>query len=96
MERACPRTQGLPAWAHRSAHQVPGAQACDADHASLSIGRQGREERFGGRLQMPGQQDRTGLLQDAHVAGARVQVNAPGAWLWRGVEAPEGSASAGR
>jgi hypothetical protein len=42
---------------------------------------------------MPVQQDLTGLMQDANVVGARVQVNATVERMWLGVKAPEVSSS---
>jgi hypothetical protein len=93
MERAGPRTKGIPSWAHRSARQVPGEHAFDADHEIRSIGRHGLEERFGGRLQMPVQQDLTGLIQDANIEGVRVQVHATVELRLLGIEAPEVSSS---
>jgi hypothetical protein len=44
---------------------------------------------------MPVPQDRTGLSHDANLEGARVQVNATGELMGRGVQSPEVSSSVG-
>jgi hypothetical protein len=84
---------GYPLLGAKVGQPVPGEHAFDADHESLSRGRHGLEERFGGRLQMAMPQDLTGLIHDANVDGAGVPVNATGELLWLGGESPEVSSS---
>jgi hypothetical protein len=45
IERARPRTTGLPSWAQRAASQVPGEQAFDGDDEIIALRRSGLEER---------------------------------------------------
>jgi hypothetical protein len=47
LSRAWPRTQGIPSAAPRSASQIPGAHALDADHDILAEGLQRVEKCLG-------------------------------------------------
>jgi hypothetical protein len=79
----------MPSWAQRSASQVPGEDAFDTDNKIFPVGRNGVEERFGGGLHIPVEQNIPLLVQDAEIHGARVQVDATVKFVWFGVEAPE-------
>jgi hypothetical protein len=57
MERAWPKTKGIPSWVHRSASQVPGEETFDADDEILSIGRHRLEKRLGRCPHMPVEPD---------------------------------------
>jgi hypothetical protein len=93
MSRAWPRTKGRPSWAQRSASQVPGEEAFDADDKLFAVGGDRLEKRLRCRFHLPVPQDLAGLVQEADVHGAGVPVNpAVTSVLW-GVEAPEVSSS---
>jgi hypothetical protein len=83
----------MPSWAQRSASQVPGEEALDTDDEIFPVGRNGFEERFGGGLHMPVEQDLPLLVQDTEIHGARVQVDATVKLVWFGVESHEVSSS---
>jgi hypothetical protein len=85
MSRAGPRTKGIPSWAQRSASQVPGDQAFDADDHSLPVGGNGLEKGFGCCLPMPVQEGLALLVKEAPVHGPSVQVDATVKLVWRGV-----------
>jgi hypothetical protein len=93
MERAWPRTKGRPSWAQRSASQVPGEEACDADDKIFALRGECLEKRLGSRFHMPVQQDLAGLVQHAELHGARVQVDPTVPLVRLGVEAPEVASS---
>jgi hypothetical protein len=57
MYRAWPKTKGIPSWVQRSASQVPGEEAFDADHEILSIGRNRLEKRLGCCPHLPVEHD---------------------------------------
>jgi hypothetical protein len=46
MERACPKTKGIPSCAQRSASQVPGEDTLDGDDQLLTIGGDSLKECF--------------------------------------------------
>jgi hypothetical protein len=93
IERAWPRTQGIPSWAQRSASQVPGEEAFDADDEILPVGRHALEEWLGRRLQLAVDEDLSSLVQDAEVQRASMQVDATIILMWLGVEPHEVSSS---
>ena len=72
MERAWPRTKGIPSWAQRSASQYQVKSPFDADDEILPVRRHGLEKRLGGRLHIAVQHDLAVLVQDAEVHGAGV------------------------
>jgi hypothetical protein len=93
MESAWPRTKGIPSWAQRSASQVPGEDAFDANHHVLPVGGNSLEKGPRCCLQIPMQKDLAILIQDADVHGPGMQVNATVEFGLFGVESPEGSSS---
>jgi hypothetical protein len=93
IERAWPRTKGMSSQAQRSASQVPGEEAFHADDEILPVGGNGLQKWFRCRFHMPVKEDLAGLVQDAEVHGAGVQVDPAVTLVWLGVEAPEVSSS---
>jgi hypothetical protein len=85
MERAWPRTTGLPSWAQRAASPVPGAQAVDADDHLLPVWGNGLETGVGGGLPLPVQAALARLVKEAQVHGPSVPVEAPVTRAWLGV-----------
>ena len=83
----------MPSWAQRSASQVPGEEAFNADDDVLPVGRDGPEKGFGGRFHMPVEKDRPLLAPAPDVQGAGMQVDATIKLVRLGVEAPEVSSS---
>jgi hypothetical protein len=93
MSRAWPKTKGSPAGVQRSASQVPGEAAFDADHHLLSRGDKRLETRFGCCPHMPVEHDLSILVYEAEVQGPGVQVDATVARVLCGVESPEVSSA---
>jgi hypothetical protein len=91
--RACPRTQGIPCRAHRSASQVPRAETCHATDEVLLIRSDGLEKRFGSGLPMAVPYDLPVLLQETTVHGAGVPVDATITLVRLRVKSPEVSSS---
>src|SRR5215211_7087561 len=85
----------MPSGAQRSASQVPGEEAFDADHQVLPVGCNRLETWSRCCLHIPMPQDLPRLIQDAEVQGPGVQVDATGKLVWLGVESPEVSSSVG-
>ncbi len=83
----------MPSRAQRSASQVAGAEAFDADDDILLVGGHSLQKRFRPCLHMPVEQDLSILVQDAEIHGTSVQVNATVKLVRLGVESPEGSSS---
>jgi hypothetical protein len=93
MERAGPRTTGIPSGAQRSASQVPDAQAFDRDDTVGPRGGNGPQKRLRAGLQVSRPQALAVLVEDADRHGPGVPVEATVKLLWRGVEAPEVSSA---
>jgi hypothetical protein len=91
--RAWPQTQGIPSWVQRSARQVPGEEALDADHQVFAVGGNRLQKRCGPCRHMAVPHDRTVLSQDAALHGAGVPVDPAVKRVWLGVESPEVSSS---
>jgi hypothetical protein len=72
---------------------LPGKEAFDADDEILAVGSERFEKRLGRRFHLPVQQDLAGLVQDAEVHGAGVQVDPAVEVVLLGVEAHEVSSS---
>src|ERR671919_1621145 len=89
IERACPRTNGSPSWAHRSASQVPGEETFNRDHHLFTRGGNGLEPRLRGGGQIAMHHEVTILVQEAHVQAPGMQVDAAVKLVWLGVESPE-------
>jgi hypothetical protein len=89
IERACPRTKGSPSWAPRSASQLPGEEAFDADDEILPVGRKALEEWLGRRLQIAVDEDLSSLVQDAEGHRASMPAEATIIVMWLGVEPHE-------
>ena len=83
----------MPSWAQRSASQVPGEEAFDANHHVLPGGGNRLEKGARGCLHLPMQEDLSLLSQDADVHGPGMQVNATVEFVLFGVESPEVSSS---
>jgi hypothetical protein len=71
----------------------PGEDTFEADHESLSIGRNCLKERFRRCLHIPVQYDLTGLIQETERHGSCVQVEATIKLVLLGVTSPEVSSS---
>src|SRR5919106_2778212 len=95
IERACPRTNGSPSWAHRSARQVLGEETFNRDHHLFTRGGHGLEQRLRAGGPMAMHHDLTVVVQNTDVHGASMQVNAAVTWVLLGGEAHEVSSSAG-
>jgi hypothetical protein len=93
MERARPRTQGIPSRAHRSASQGPRADPFRANDEVLLIRREGLENRCGSGLHRAVPHDLPAPLQDSEVHGAGVQGNATLKLVRLSVESPAVSSS---
>jgi hypothetical protein len=93
MERACPRTKGLPGSAQRSASQVPGKQAFGRQDELLAVGGNGLEKRLWGGGHVPVQQRCTRLVEEANVHGAGVESETTVTWVLCGVEPHKVSSS---
>ena len=93
MERAWPRTQASPARAQRSASQVPGEEAGDADDEIRPIGGHGLQPWVGGRLPLSGLTDRSLVVQEANRQAAGVAIAAPITRVGRRGESPEVSSA---
>jgi hypothetical protein len=93
MYRAWPKTKGIPSWVQRSASQVPGEDALDADNQVFAVGGNSFQKRFGPCLHIPVQHDLTVLIQDAEIHGAGVQVDPAVKLVLLGVESHEVSSS---
>jgi hypothetical protein len=83
----------MPSWAQRSASQVPGEDAFDANHQVLPVGCNSLEKGLRCCLHIPMQKDLSILIQDADVHGPGMQVNATVEFVLCGVESPEVSSS---
>ena len=79
--------------APRSARQVPGEEAFDADDEVFPVGGNGLEKGRGGGLHLAVPHDLPGLIQATEVQGAGGPVDAAVNLVRRGVEAPGGSSS---
>ena len=66
----------------------PGAETLDGHHATVSRGRNGREEGFRSRFPVAVQQDFTLLTHDTDVHGTGMQVDTAVKWVLGGGEAP--------
>jgi hypothetical protein len=77
----------------RSARQVPGEEALDADHQVFAVGGNRLQTRCGPCRQMAVPHDRTVLSQDAALHGAGVPVDPAVKRVWWGVASPEVSSS---
>jgi hypothetical protein len=86
----------MPAWAQRSARQVPGEEALDAADKICAVRGDRLENRLGSRLPRPVQQELAGWGQHAEGHGARVPVEPPVTGVRRGVEAPEVASASSR
>src|SRR5919106_6881417 len=93
MYRAWPKTKGIPSWVHRSASQVPGEEACDADDDILAIGRNRLETRLGCCPHIPVEYDLSILVYNTARHRPGVQVDATVKLGRLGVESPEVSSS---
>ena len=69
---------------------VPGKQTCGCQDDRRTGGSDGRAQRLGGRCQVPVHQRCTGLVEDAHVHGAGVEIDTTGKRGWGGVASPCG------
>jgi hypothetical protein len=83
----------MPSWAQRSASQVPGEEAFDADDKIFAVGSDRLEKRLWAGFHVPVKQDLAGLVQDAKVHGASVQVDPTVKSVLLGVKAHEVSSS---
>jgi hypothetical protein len=61
---------------------IPGEDALDTDNKIFPVGRNGFEERFGGRFHIPVEQHIPLLVQNEEIHGARVQVDATVKFVW--------------
>jgi hypothetical protein len=93
MESVWPRTKAIPSRAQRSASQVPGDEAFDADDEILPIGGNGFQKWFGCRLHMPGLKDLSLLVQDAEIHASGVEIDATITLVLLGVASHEVSSS---
>jgi hypothetical protein len=93
MERAWPRTKGIPSRAQRSASQVPGEEAFDADDEILPVGGNGFQKGVGGRLHIPVLTDLSILVQNAEIHASGVEIDATIKLVLLGVESHEVSSS---
>jgi len=93
MESAWPRTKGRPSRAQRSASQVPGAEAFNADDKSLPVGGNGLQKWVGGRLHIPVLTDLSILVQNAEIQASGVEIDATIKLVLLGVESHEVSSS---
>jgi hypothetical protein len=88
MSRAGPRTQGRPSSAQRSASQVPGEQACNADHDIRAEGLPCVEKRLGMGAHVFVHAHLTMGIEDAAVQPVHVQVDATVQRVRSRVESP--------
>jgi hypothetical protein len=93
MERAWPRTKGIPSRAHKAASQVPGEEAFDGDDHRLPIRRNGPQQGLGACRHMAMPQDLAVLAEETHVHTASMQINAAIRLVLPGVESHEVSSS---
>jgi hypothetical protein len=88
-----PQHAGEPLWGPEISQPRPSEEALDGHHQSVTIGRNGLEERFGSGLHVPVEQDLSRLVQDAEVHGAGRQVDTTIKLVRLGVESHEVSSS---
>jgi hypothetical protein len=85
MYSAWPRTKGICSRAQRSASQVPGEDALDADDQVLPVGCDRAEEGPRVTADVLIEEDLAGLVEDAEIHGAGVQVNPTVVFVLAGV-----------
>jgi hypothetical protein len=83
----------MPACVQRSASQVPGEEAFDADHQTRARGRNRLAKRCRRGLHMPVQHALAVLIQDTEIHGSCMQVDATIELVLLGVESHEVSSS---
>jgi hypothetical protein len=93
IESAWPRTKGIPSRAHRSASQVPGQDAFDADDQICPVGGNGFEKWFWASGHVAVEQHLSLLVQDTQVHAPGVQVDPTIKLVLLGVESHEVSSS---
>ena len=76
IERACPKTQGIPSRAQQVRQPVPGKETCDGDDQRLTGGGNRLEEQLRAGLHGAMQPDLAILAEETHVHAACVQSNA--------------------
>jgi hypothetical protein len=74
---------------------IPGKEACDRHHETLTGGRDGLEKRFRGRLHILVQHNFPVVVHDTDVHTPGMQVDPAVQWVRIGVESPEVSSSFG-
>ena len=95
IERAGPRPKGIPAWAQRSARQVPGQETLDGHDKIGALRCHGPEECLRTGLHVLVEQNLASLVQDADLHTTGMPIDAAVYLVLRGVKSPEVSSSEG-
>jgi hypothetical protein len=84
IERAGPRTTGMPSSAQRSASQVPGEEAFNRHHQPIAIGGNGLENGVWSGFHVAVQQDIPLLVHETDRHAAGMPVDTAITLVWRG------------